>query len=216
MFQFMKMMRFSSLLSRCTPIAQSHCHIVAYKWFTAPLEFSRQPHLLFLPLISLHSCSLVTIGHYIKINSLRFSSPKSPSSISTKIYHHHYIHPTCLLQANQPASYHHRTFFVTKTADLILSTEDILFYLDNLYGDFEDKTAPVYMGPQDWASYLQRINMERPLLPKKPETEDPKQSSASSSTAPEEVDPHENLRRYLPNDPDIDLSLPLKQGTYSA
>ena len=66
MFQFLKMMRFPSLLSHCTPIAQSHCHIVGYKWFTAPLEFSKQTHLLFLPLISLHSCSLVTIGHYIK------------------------------------------------------------------------------------------------------------------------------------------------------
>ena len=209
-------MRFPSLLSRCTPIAQSHCHIVGYKRFTPPLEFSKQTHLLFLPLISLHSCSLLTIGHYIKTNSLRFSSPKSPYSISIEIYNHHYIHPTCLLQANQTASYHHKTLSVKTTADLILSTEDTLFWLDNLYGDFEDGTAPVYMGPQDWASYLQRINMERTLLPKKPETEDPKQSSASSSTAPAEVDPHEDLRRYLPNDPDIDLSLPLKQGTYSA
>ena len=71
------------------------------------------------------------------------------------------------------------------------------------------------MDPQDWASYLQRINMDRPLLPKKPGTEVSDQNCSSSSTAPEEVDPHEDLRKYIPNDPETDLSLPLKQGTYS-
>ena len=92
------------------------------------------------------------------------------------------------------------------------STEDSSFFLDALNEEYTDS---LYMSPQEWESLIQRLKSAQPLLPK-PGTKTPESGSPSSSNDPQEVDPHEDLRRYVPNNPDIDLSLPMKQSTYSA
>ena len=94
----------------------------------------------------------------------------------------------------------------------MLSTEDSSFFLDALN---EDYTDGLYMSPQEWELLIQRLKTAQFLLPK-PGAKTPEPGSPSSSTDPQEVDPHEDLRRYIPKNPDVDLSLPLKQSTYSA
>ena len=79
----------------------------------------------------------------------------------------------------------------------------------------EDLSGPIYMSPEEWKSFIERIESAQPLLPK-PATETPEPGSPSSSTDPLEVDPDEDLRKYIPHNQKLDLSLPLKQSTYSA
>ena len=79
----------------------------------------------------------------------------------------------------------------------------------------EDHSEGIYLTPQEWEAVIQRMQTAQPLLPK-PGTKTPEPGSPSSATDPPEVDPHEDLRKYIPNNPDIDLSLPMKQSTYSS
>ena len=92
-------------------------------------------------------------------------------------------------------------------------TDDLgSFFLDALHEDYNEG---IFLSAQDWEHFHQRLQTAQPLLPK-PGPKTPEQSTPSSPTAEQEVDPvdpHEDLRKYIPNNPDIDLSLPMKQGT---